>query len=519
MNEPLWMDVTLPHFPKLSGKPGQKLQFDAVVVGGGITGLMSAYFLLKGGLKVCLVERDHLAAGDTGSTTAHLTAVSDTRLKDLVKGFGKEKARLVWEAGVFATDLIEKVAKENGIECEFRRVPGYLHASLDASNQGAEEAESLKKEAELALELGIQARFLDSVPIAHRPGICFSNQAKFHPMKFIVGLAQAIVKEGGVIFEKTNVDKVDSDPLVLHCGSETLQSKHLVIATNVPIIGDQNLLSATLFQTKISSYSSYVIGATLPKGSVEEISLWDTSDPYFYLRTDRRKGGLYAIFGGKDHKTGQAEQTQNAYEELESRLAALIPGAKPDTRWSGQVVETHDGLPLIGEVTANQFIATGYCGNGFTFGTLAGVMAHDWVLHRKNPWAELFSPQRIEIHSGGLWNFIKENADYPRYMICDWLSPVETGDPKSVETGDGKVLKVEGKRVACARDEKGKLHTVSAVCTHMGCLVHWNGAEKTWDCPCHGSRFSCDGSVLAGPAESPLEKWAAPKLQPAVDKE
>jgi Rieske Fe-S protein len=230
---------------------------------------------------------------------------------------------------------------------------------------------------------------------------------------------------------------------------------------------------------------------------------WDTSEPYYYLRIQPHGEGDYAIFGGKDHKTGQEINLDERYRRLEELLLSVLPGAELADRWSGQVIEAHDGLPYIGETAEHQFVATGFAGNGMTFGTLAAMMARDAVAGRKNPWSELFRPDRKKIF-GGAWDYIKENIDYPYYMAKDRLRGAEGNSLDDVGAGEAKILRLDGDWVAAHRDRHGEAHACSAVCTHMGCIVHWNSAEATWDCPCHGSRFTPDGELLAGPAESPL---------------
>ena len=224
--------------------------------------------------------------------------------------------------------------------------------------------------------------------------------------------------------------------------------------------------------------------------------------------------GQYAILGGKDHKTGQKSDLEKRFTELGNVLKQIIPKAKVDRRWSGQIIQTNDGLPYIGETAKKQFAATGFSGNGMTFGTLAAMMACDAALGRKNPWHDVFSVNRKKLR-GGTWNFLTENLDYPYYLVRDWLKGSDARSARDVKPGEGKVIKIEGKPVACSRDDDGKLTTVSAVCTHMGCLVRWNNAEHTWDCPCHGSRFQASGEVMAGPAESPLQAVHVPVTKAA----
>ncbi len=502
MNISRWKKFQVPALRSLE-KSKRKLRFDVVVVGGGATGITTAYTLKKAGKKVCLLERDRIISGDSGSTTAHLTAVTDLRLSDLVSGFGEEAAKLVWDAGKVAIDAIQENISANKIACDFKTVSGYLHES---SNSPAGETDKLRGELDVALKLGIEASFHDSVPVARRPGIEFPHQAKFHPVAYLAALAATIPGNGSAVFENAEVTSVEQAPLVtsVHCREISVECDFLIIATGVPITGHSSLVLSSLFQTKVASYSSYVVGASIPKGLYPELCSWDTEDPYHYLRIDTGKGESdYAIFGGNDHKTGQVVETEECFKNLENKLTTIVPQASIDSRWSGQVIRSHDGLPFIGENADRQFIATGFCGNGYTFGTLSALMARDWILKRRSPWQQLFSPFRKTLHAGGVSTYLKENIDFPLYLAKDRLSRyASTG---KLKRGEGMVLIRGAQPTACYRDEEGILHSVSAKCTHLGCIVHFNTSEKTWDCPCHGSRFKTDGTVIAGPAEKRLE--------------
>jgi Rieske Fe-S protein len=232
---------------------------------------------------------------------------------------------------------------------------------------------------------------------------------------------------------------------------------------------------------------------------------WDTGDPYDYLRVEPHRDYDLVIFGGEDHKTGQHDDTNACYRRLEGRLRAIVADVDVTHHWSGQVIETPDGLPYIGRSAEHQYCATGYSGNGLTFGTLAGMMIADAVLERPNPWAELFDPSRKAL-TRGLWDYVKENIDYPYYMIRDRFAGAEAQSLRAVKRGQGKIVERNGAKVAAYRDPSGDVTLRSAICTHMGCTVAWNTAERTWDCPCHGSRFTPTGEVISGPAESPLAK-------------
>lgn len=495
-----WIETApMPRFPALE----KSLEVDVVVIGGGIMGVTAAYLLKKAGHTVVLLERDRCARIDTGHTTAHLTAVTDLRLYELEKSFDRETARAVWDAGSAAIDQIATLIRAENIPCDFRWVPGHLLAPLEGADQ--EDTDELKREATLANELGIAAEFLPAVPYFELPGIKFAHQALFHPRKYLAALAQRIPGKGSHVFEHSEVSAVEDDPLAVKVGENKITCRYVVMATHNPLVGVAGVLGATLFQTKLALYSSYVIGARLPQEKIPEGLYWDTSDPYYYLRVERRRGFDHAIFGGEDHKTGQETDTEAAYRRLENRFRKIVPEARVDHRWSGQVIETNDGLPFIGELTEKQFGATGFAGNGMTFGTLGAMMASDALAKRRNPWQELFDPGRKKI-LGGTWNYLKENKDYPYYMVRDWLGGTEGKSLRALKRGQGKILHLDGRKVAAYRDDEGGVSLCSPICTHLKCIVGWNEAERTWDCPCHGSRFKPTGEVISGPAETPLEK-------------
>lgn len=496
---PYWIETAqLPHFETLT----QDLHVDVAIIGGGITGITAAYLLKQAGKTVALLEKGSCADIYTGHTTAHLTCVSDIFLTDLVKNFGQDHAQAVWDAGFAAIDQIENLVTSERIDCEFSRVPGYLHAQLQGGT--ADERPDFKAQAAQAEKLGFEASYTDRIPFFGLPGTMFPNQAKFHPRKYVKALLEKIPGRGSYIFEHTMAEEVVEKPLGIKVGEYTVNCDYVIVATHVPLMGKTNLVSATLLQTKIFPYTSYALGAHVPKGTIPEALYWDTSDPYHYLRVDPKPDYDYIIFGGSDHKTGQAEDTEAQYNKLEKLLKKVIPMAQLSHRWSGQVIETMDGLPYIGETSKKQFVGTGFSGNGMTFGTLTAMMAYDKIMGRKNPWKELFHPDRKKI-KGGAWDYLRENKDYPYYLVKTRLQSAEGTKVETLKPGEGRILELDGKKVAVSRAVGGDLHYCSAVCTHMGCLVEWNNAEKSWDCPCHGSRFAASGELIAGPAETALE--------------
>jgi glycine/D-amino acid oxidase-like deaminating enzyme/nitrite reductase/ring-hydroxylating ferredoxin subunit len=495
-----WIDSTsLPRFLKLS----RDERVDVVIVGGGITGLTAAYLLTAAGRSIALLERGRCAMVDTGLTTAHLTMVTDTRLSELVESFGRDHAQAVWDAGLAAIAQIDAIVRDEKIACDYAWVPGYLHAPRDSSKQG--EPVDFQKEAALAVELGFDAELVKDVPLMGGPGVRYEDQARFHPRKYLAGLARAIEAGGGHIYEHTEGCEFCPEPLGVKANGHTITCKDIVLATHNPLVGLSNVASATLFQTKLALYTSYVVGGRVPKGRVPDALFSDTGDPYDYLRLEPHGGYDFVIFGGEDHKTGQADDTNKCFDALRRRLESLLPGIDVTHRWSGQVVETPDGLPYLGRNTGHQYAATGFAGNGMTFGTLGAMIAADGIVGRANPWAELFDTGRKKIR-GAAWNYVTENKDYAYYVVRDRFAGSEGRTLRSVKRGEGKILDLDGTRVAAYRKEDGTSVVRSAVCTHLGCEVAWNTAERTWDCPCHGSRFKPTGEVLAGPAEAPLEE-------------
>lgn len=489
----------LPEFPSLTND----IDVDVVVVGAGLTGITAAYLLKREGVKVALLDRQHCAQADTGHTTAHLTYVTDERLHKLVKSFGRDAAKSFWEAGIAGIDQINEIIRREAIDAEFKWRPGYLHAC--SSEPDKKEIELLHKDADLARELGFDAELLSAVPGVNRLGIRFANQAKFHPFKYLGALLKTIPGDGSYVFENTEASQVENNPLTVHAGRFKIRCQYLFIATHTPLLGKTGVFKGTLFQSKLALYTSYVLGATLPSGLMPEGLYWDTHDPYYYLRIDHYGNHDYAIFGGADCKTAQEHDPEENFVQLLERLKKIIPLAEVQQRWLGQVVETDDGLPFIGENEKQQFIATGYCGNGFTLGTLAAGMVRDRFLGRKNPWFDLFRVDRKQFHAG-TWRYLTENLDYPYYMLRDRLSRVEAGSVNDLKFGEGKIVRQDGRKVAAYRAADGKVTLLSPVCTHMKCIVRWNEVDKTWDCPCHGSRFKPEGEVFSGPAEAPLEK-------------
>ncbi len=492
-NESLWMASRDDgDFEELAGD----IEVDVLIVGAGITGLTSAYLLKQSGRRVAVVEQHEIAQGETAHTTAHVTYVTDVRLSELVSKLGEDEARGFWEAGAAAMVEIQRIANELEIDCDLKEVPGYLFAAVDKDLQS--EIKTLRQDAELAGEFNFDAVFVETDGLFGRPAVRFPNQLKFHPVKYALAVAKAVHGDGSYVFTNTSGSHIDGEKHELRTNAGTIRYDAVLAATHVPIQGERGDFDAAFFQTKLAAYSTYAIAAEIPTSP--ESLYWDTNDPYLYLRVDQHENATSVIIGGEDHKTGQNDDTASCYERLEAVLMKIFPEAKPYRRWSGQVIETPDGLPYIGEVGERQYVATGFSGTGMTMGTFSAMLLRDLILGHPNPWAGLFDPARKR--AAGAFEYLAENKDFPARFIADRFRVADSAD--DVAPGTGKVARVDGNKCAVYCDDDGKLSVLSAICPHMGCIVAWNQAEKTWDCPCHGSRFTATGDLMAGPAETGL---------------
>jgi glycine/D-amino acid oxidase-like deaminating enzyme/nitrite reductase/ring-hydroxylating ferredoxin subunit len=483
----LWQaTAAAPRFQPLTGE----IDADVAIVGGGITGLTAALLLAERGRSVALVEKETIAAGESGNTTAHLTEAVDARYHYLRRHYSKEEAKLVAQASRASIEKIYELIRTHNIDCRFRRVPGYLYT------EKRKYVGELKNEARAAAEAGLDARFVTEVPLpfATRGAVLFADQAQFHPLEYFSALAEIASQKGVRIFEHTRASDVKQG--LVECGSGRIRARAVFMATNVPVAG------FTHVHTMAAAYRSYAL-AFRAEGAHPDGLFWDTADPYHYTRWQETSAGTFIIIGGEDHRVGEEEDTEGCFARLVEYSRQTFGVGEPEHRWSGQIIEPHGGLPLIGG-SDDVYISTGYAGQGMTFGTAGAMLVADLITGVENPWRDLFHHQRILPHVTAK-EFLTENAKFPLHLLADRLTSADV-EEAPVQRGEGKIIELEGRKVAAYRDDAGALHCLSPVCTHMKCDVAWNGAEKTWDCPCHGSRFDTEGRVLNGPARDPLER-------------
>lgn len=482
----------MPQFPPLTADR----HVDIAIVGGGITGLTAATLLAQAGRRVAVLESRQLAAGVSSATTAHLTEAVDTRYHQLESSVGREGARLVRESSRAAIDQIESLARGTA---SFEHVDGFLFTE-HTDQLGELEAEHVAaRRAGAAVE---RVERLTAFPRAVG-ALRFAQQAQLLPLAYLATLAERLRASGGVsLYEQTTVLDIEGDgPLRLSTSTgATVTAEALVLATHAPLV-------KLKLQLELTQYRSYAVAGKTkqPLGGL----FWDMNDPYHYVRDAEIHGVRYLIVGGGDHRTGVAPDggADAPFHDVDDFAARL--GIVPSKRWSAQVVESADGLPFIGAPEAGRpvYVGTGYAGNGMTFGTLAGLLISDALLGKPNPYAELYRSNRFK--AAALPTTLSKNLGTAAHLVGGHLRPVSDEPVSELKPGVGRILKLGGERVAAYRDEQGVVHAVSSVCTHQGCQVAFNPIERSWDCPCHGSRFDVDGNVLHGPAMKSLAKRQA----------
>ncbi|MBA3815709.1 MAG: FAD-dependent oxidoreductase [Parachlamydiaceae bacterium] len=501
-SQSLWMEVEVPSFPMLDSNA----EVDVCIVGAGIVGLTCAYTLAKQGKSVIVIDQGAVCGGQTARTTGHLTWVLDDRYYEVEKLFGEEGARLAAESHSYAIDHIEKIILEEQIDCDFERVDGFLFVAPGDSQEILEKEYACIKKMEKGINKALRAPMsstFDTGPCLHYP-----RQAQFHILKYLLGLIKAIQKYNGKIFCNTHANHFEEDSSGFSCLVSTqsgakITSHSVIVATCTPI-NDRFYI-----HSKQAPYRTYVIAASIPKDSVPKGLYWDTADPYHYIRIQKHLSDPtldWLIIGGDDHKTGQEPEDNAPYDSLErwtkNRFSMVN---KVEHRWSGQVFDPFDSLAFIGKNPGSQntYIATGDYGNGMTHGTIAGILIPDLILGNSNPWKDLYEPSRKTLSAA--LNYIQENLNVAEQYV-DWLTPGEQKQIEMIGVEEGIILRQGLKKVAVYKDNQNKINVSSAICPHLGACVRWNAEEKSWDCPCHGSRFNGCGKVLNGPSIQDLKQ-------------
>lgn len=492
----LWQDA----MPEYKSKDilDYDVLYDVIIAGGGITGITTGLLLQKAGKKCLIAEANNICFGTTGGTTAHLNTTMDTTYAEIAKNFGDENAKLVAKAAKDAIALIKRNIEEYNISCGFEETTAYLYS------QDEDQTKDLKEIHDSCMEVGVKTVYTKKIPIpvAFEKAIEVPGQAKFHPTQYVYALAKAFEEAGGTIVQHCRVNNVEENESTVTVTTDegVLQCRQFIYATHIPP-------GINLLHLRCAPYRSYAMAVRLKNGHYPDGLAYDLYEPYHYHRTQKVQGEHYLIVGGEDHKTAHADNTEACFLKLESYIRKYYDVEEIAFKWSSQYFEPADGLPYIGHLPGkpgNIFVATGFGGNGMIYSNVAAMVLRDMIVNKDENYINLFNPNRIK-PIAGFTNFVKENADVVKQLISKWFSVEKIKETVELAPGEGKVVKFDGHTIALYKDENSNLHAVNPVCTHMKCSVTWNIAEKSWDCPCHGARYSFEGKVLTGPADRDLE--------------
>ncbi|KAA9034544.1 FAD-dependent oxidoreductase [Ginsengibacter hankyongi] len=475
-----------------------EITYDVLIVGGGITGISTGLLLQKAGKKCLIAEAATIGFGTTGGTTAHLNNFMDSPYSEIAKNFGEDNAQLVCTAANNAIGLIKKNIADYNINCDFSEQKGYLFS------QGEKQDKELDEIYEASLKAGCHVIYSGSIPlpVTFRKAVLFENQAQFHSTKYLYGIAKAFEDAGGTLLQGCRITNVkDGESLEVTSDRGTIRAKALIYATHVPP-------GVNILHFRCAPYRSYAMAIKLANDNYPANLAYDMYDPYHYYRTQEVDGEKYLIAGGEDHKTGHVENTNMCFTKLESYLRGYFNIESIPFKWSSQYYQPVDGLPYIGHLPGNPsnvYVATGYGGNGITYSHVAARVLTDILVKGSSEYEKLFSPARVK-PMAGFEDFIKESADVVAKLIGGLFPSPKMEELADMAHGEAKVVKYQGQSIALFKDEGGKVHAVNPACTHIDCQVSWNNAERSWDCPCHGSRFNGDGKMLTAPARKDLEK-------------
>jgi glycine/D-amino acid oxidase-like deaminating enzyme/nitrite reductase/ring-hydroxylating ferredoxin subunit len=494
-----WMDeLPIAEAPPLSGDTS----CDVVVIGSGIAGLSTAYELARFGRSVIVIDRGAIGGGMTARTTAHLATELDDFYSELIRVRGEDEARLYHASQVAAVNRIEAICRDEDIDADFVRLDGFLFPAEE------DHRSDLDEEYEVCRRIGADVEWVDRAPV---PGLDtgralrFPNQGRFHPTKYLAGLAKAVVARGGRLHADTayvSDSETDEGVEITVEAGHVIRARAAVFATNSPV-NDK-----VAIHTKQAPDRTYVVAGRVPKGSVPDALVWDTYDAYHYVRIQPlSESEDLLIVGGGDHRSGEAHDMEQRLRDLEDWTRARYPTfSSSDYRWSGQVLEPIDFMPFSGRNpgSRNIYIHTGDSGQGITNGVAGSLTIFPLIIGEDSRFAPVLSPGRKSLTStSSIGEFVRGQAGVAKNM-AEHLGPSEVSSADEIAPGEGAIIREGISKLACYRNEDGSLTRRSAVCTHAGCIVHWNGFEKCWDCPCHGSQFGPDGQVLNGPAVKPL---------------
>ena len=487
----LWVETAPPTaYPPLE----ENASADVAVLGGGIAGLTVALLLARGGASVALVDAGKVGQGVSGYSTAKVTSLHSLTYAELASSRGEDHAHVYGEANEAGLATVARLARELAIDCDFRRRPNFTFT------ESSDEVDQVREEAETAARLGLPSSFVEEtdLPWDVAGAVRFEEQAEFHPCKYLVGIAQAIRGEGGQIYENTRaVDVRDGDPCTVRLeNGRELRAGHVIVATHFPF------LDRSGFFARIHPERSYCLAVRI-RGAVPQGMYISTQGHSLRSQPAPDGDGELLLVGGASHKVGQGDEA-GSYRQLEEYARERFDVTSVDYRWSTQDNIPLDSVPYVGKLapfSKRVMVATGFRKWGFANGTAAAIILADAVKGREHPWAATFDSTRLG-PPGAAVEFLKENVNVGRRFFQDRL---QRGSAADIAPGEGAVVRDGARQAAVHRDEHGALHALSARCTHLGCIVRWNGAERSWDCPCHGSRFGTDGRVLQGPAVAPLE--------------
>ncbi|HYF81455.1 MAG TPA: FAD-dependent oxidoreductase [Clostridia bacterium] len=488
----------------------QDIKVDVAIVGGGITGITSAYLLKKEGLRVAVIEADRIVQGTTGHTTAKITSLHSLIYSRIKSYMGEEKARQYADANEAAISTISNLIKHEGIDCDFHREPSYTFTLADSYLQ------KVADEANTAASLGLKATFLENIPLPFKVkgAVKFEDQARFHPRKYLLALANKVEGAGSFIFEHSRVvDINEGNPsTVITNQGKKVTADNVIIASHFPCYDGMGFYFARMYPER-----SYVLAVKVKEKFLGGMYI-TAEDPGRSIRSQEFGGEEILIVGGEHHKTAHGTNLKKHYESLVEYAHQHYDVQELLYRWSTQDYTTLDKVPYVGRLTSrtpNIYVATGFRKWGMTNSTASAMIIKDLIVKGENPWTDVYDPSRF-IPNPSITSFISINADVAAKLITGKLKPLP--QDIEVEKGEAKAVEIEGNKMGVYRDEKGQLHTVDTTCTHMGCELKWNDAEKSWDCPCHGSRFTYEGEIIEGPAINELQHdcHAKNKIDPNI---